>query len=74
MPFGDKRTKLQKQIADWLANAEALHDNLRMFEREKKEATPSPPILEASVSKPMMKDPEPSASSMRLNTPYRSHR
>ncbi|GAU96673.1 hypothetical protein RvY_08087-2 [Ramazzottius varieornatus] len=57
MPFGDKRSKLQKQISDWLAKAEALNDNLKMFERQK-EATPSPPVLEVSVSKPLMKDPE----------------
>ncbi|XP_055343291.1 serine/threonine-protein kinase ULK3-like isoform X2 [Paramacrobiotus metropolitanus] len=34
MPASEKRTKLQRQIADWLENAENLNEKMKMFERD----------------------------------------
>ncbi|OQV11426.1 Serine/threonine-protein kinase ULK3 [Hypsibius exemplaris] len=46
MPPGEKKTKLQRQISDWLANAEAVNTKLKLFERDPavQPLTPSPPI------------------------------
>lgn len=83
MPASEKRTKLQRQISDWLENAESVNAKLKMFERDDKLSKTVIPPTTASPGLPVPQQTATSAgegsSRKRTNiinqkhTTFRSH-